>query len=50
MVRALKRIAVEIHNVAMHDCDLMQISFPSGVNYTTLSSGTHIIKYNTGCH
>ena len=35
MVRALKRIAVEVHNVAVHDHDLMRISSLSGLDYTT---------------
>ena len=33
MVCALKRIAVEVHNVAMHDRDIMQISSLSGHDY-----------------
>ena len=35
MVRALKRIAVEVHNVVVHDRDLMRISALSGHDYTT---------------
>ena len=35
MVCAVKRIAVEVHNVAVHDCDLMQISSLSGLDFTT---------------
>ena len=35
MVCALKIIAVEVHNVAMHDSDLMRISSLSGLDYTT---------------
>ena len=37
---ALKRIAVEVHNVAVHDRDLMRISSLSGLDYTT-----HIYKH-----
>ena len=35
MVCALKRIAVEVHNVAVHDHDLMWTSSLSGPDYTT---------------
>ena len=35
MVCALKRIAVEVHNVAVHDRDLMRITSLSGLDYTT---------------
>ena len=35
MVCALKRIAVEVHNVAVHDHDLMRISSLSGLDFTT---------------
>ena len=35
MVCALKRIAVEVHNVAVHDCHLMRILPLSGLDYTT---------------
>ena len=43
MVCASKRIAVEVHNVAVHDCDLMRISSPSELNYTTLVRGVSCI-------
>ena len=35
MVCALKRIAVEVHNVAVHDRDSMRNSSLSGLDYTT---------------
>ena len=35
MVCALKRIAVKVHNFAVHDRDLMQTSSLSGLDYTT---------------
>ena len=41
MVCALKRIAVEVHNVAAHGCDLMRISSLSGLDYTTFGGPVH---------
>ena len=42
MVCALKRIAVEFHNVAVHEGDLMRISSLSGRDYTTFGGPTEI--------
>ena len=42
MVWAFKRIAVEVPNVAMHDCDLIRISSLSGLDYTTFGGPTKI--------
>ena len=42
MVSALKRIAVEVHNVAVHDCNLMRTSSLSGLDYTTFGGPTEI--------
>ena len=48
MVCALKRIAVEVHNVAVHDCDLMRISSLSGLDYTTMH--TEVVYSITTVH
>ena len=42
MVCALKGIAVEVHNVVVHDRDLMRISSLSGLNTTTFGGPTKI--------
>ena len=42
---ALKRIAVEVHNVAAHGCNLMRISSLSGLDYTTFGGPMHACMY-----
>ena len=46
MVCALKRIAVEVHNVAVHGRDLMRISSLFGLDYTTYTHHIGLLTIN----